>query len=249
MKFGILCAGDSELEPFLPLLEGRSVRERAMLRIYEGSIEGVPAAALFSGVCKVNAAIAAQILIGECHCGAVLNAGTAGAMDGRLEILDTVVSTETAYHDVAEDLLTEFHPWLPSVWFPADPGLTALAREAAAQLAPRRVFFGRMVTGEQFIEDAERERIWRQYAPLSVDMETAAAAHVCHVNGIPFLAVRTITDTPAQRGPEVFEAHCEEASRRSAAFVRQMLRAAGGGAAGGGLPVLCRQEEMRDADF
>ena len=60
-KIGILCAGDDELAPFLPLLDRRSVRRQAMLTIYEGWISSVPAAALYSGVCKVNAAIAAQV--------------------------------------------------------------------------------------------------------------------------------------------------------------------------------------------
>ena len=68
-KIGILCAGDDELAPFLPLLDRRSVRRQAMLTIHEGWISSVPAAALYSGVCKVNAAIAAQVLIDSCRVG------------------------------------------------------------------------------------------------------------------------------------------------------------------------------------
>ena len=109
-KIGILCAGDDELAPFLPLLDRRSVRRQAMLTIHEGGIASVPAAALYSGVCKVNAAIAAQVLIDSCRVEAIINAGTAGGIDPSISIFDTVISTETAYHDVAEDILTEFHP-------------------------------------------------------------------------------------------------------------------------------------------
>ena len=116
MKIGILCAGDSELAPFLPMIENRRISEKAMLQIHEGTIEGVPAAALYSGVCKVNAAVAAQILIDSFGGTHIINAGTAGGMDGRFRIFDTVVTAETAYHDVAEDILTEFHPWLNSIW-------------------------------------------------------------------------------------------------------------------------------------
>jgi adenosylhomocysteine nucleosidase len=39
-------------------------------------------------------------------------------------------------------------------------------------------------------------------------METASVAHVCHVNNIPFLAVRSITDTADHSGSEQFEANC-----------------------------------------
>ena len=225
MKIGILCAGDSEVRPFLSMLEHPTVSERAMLRFHHGTLAGVPAVVLFSGVCKVNAAIAAQILIDACQCDSMISAGTAGGIDPRLTVFDTVVSTETAYHDVGPDILTDFHPWLPSVWFPCGPGLLALARQAAERLeAERRVFFGRMVTGEYFVEGEARERLAAAWAPLSADMESAAAAHVCYVNRTPFLSVRTITDTRDQDGTASFEENCARAARLSAEFVREMLR-------------------------
>lgn len=59
--------------------------------------------------------------------------------------------------------------------------------------------------------------------PLSVDMETAAAAQVCYVHKIPFLAVRTITDTAEADGPDAFEKNCERASVIAADFVRRLL--------------------------
>ena len=62
-KIGIICAGDEELKPFLPHIENIIITEKAMLKFYEGKISGVSVVALYSGVCKVNAAIASQILI------------------------------------------------------------------------------------------------------------------------------------------------------------------------------------------
>ena len=113
-KVGIICAGDREAAPFMGHLENVQVTEKAMLKIHEGTIHGIKVAALYSGVCKVNAAIAAQVLIDCFGVDIIINAGTAGGMDERLEIFDTVISTEAAYHDVAPTILTEFHPWLES---------------------------------------------------------------------------------------------------------------------------------------
>lgn len=112
MKIGILCAGDDELAPFLPLIKGCCVTEKAMLKFYTGRINGIDVAALFSGVCKVNAAIASQLLIDLFGVDAIINAGTAGGMAPDLDVFDTVISTEACYHDVAPDILTEFHPWM-----------------------------------------------------------------------------------------------------------------------------------------
>ena len=84
--------------------------------------------------------------------------------------------------------------------------------------------FGTAVTGEAFIGNKEREAIRKKYAPLSVDMESAGIAHVCYVNEIPFLSVRTVTDTPEQEGIEVFEKNCERASAISAGITVGILK-------------------------
>jgi adenosylhomocysteine nucleosidase len=109
MKVGIVCAGDEELAPFLPLIENCKITEKSMLKFHEGKINDVEVVALYSGVCKVNAAIATQILIDTFSVNIIINSGTAGGMDPHLEIFDTVISTEVEYHDVAPEILTEFH--------------------------------------------------------------------------------------------------------------------------------------------
>ena len=78
MKVGILCAGDEELAPFLSVIKSCRVTEKAMLKFYEGQIDGVEVVVLFSGVCKVNAAIASQILIDTFGVESIINSGTAG---------------------------------------------------------------------------------------------------------------------------------------------------------------------------
>lgn len=111
----------------MPMIEECRITSKAMLKFYEGKIEGVDIVTLFSGACKVNAAIAAQILIDTYGCDIIINSGTAGGMNESLEIGDTVISSEVAYHDVDAGILTDFHPWLESVYFRADVGLLALA--------------------------------------------------------------------------------------------------------------------------
>ena len=56
-KIGILCPSDSEAAPFLADMEGVTETRKAMLRFYEGTFHGVDVVTLFSGVCKVNAAL------------------------------------------------------------------------------------------------------------------------------------------------------------------------------------------------
>ena len=213
MRVGIICAGDREVAPFLPVICECKTTEKAMLKFYEGTISDVKVVVLFSGVCKVNAAIATQILVDTYHVDAIINAGVAGGMNEELEIFDTVISTEVAYHDVAPNILTEFHPWLENVFFKADQGVLSLAKKAVDKLEQNyKVFWGRMVTGEAFIADEGRQKINEQFEPLTVDMETASIAHVCYVNNIPFISIRCITDTATHSGTGHFEENCEKAA-------------------------------------
>ena len=219
---GILCAGDTELAPFLEHMKGQQITEKAMLKFHTGTINHVNVSAVYSGVCKVNAAIAAQLLIDMFHVDLIINAGTAGGMKEGVQLFDTVISERVIYHDVADDILTDFHPWLKSNYFLADQELCAIAR-AYSRTSKHPVLFGTMVTGEQFIEDEKREEINQKFDPLSTDMETAGGAHVCYVNRIPFLAVRTITDTVTHQGIETFDQNCEAASEISAEIVLGIL--------------------------
>lgn len=110
-KVGRLCPSEDELAPFF--------------------------AALYSGVCKANAAIAAQTLIDACGVDALVVSGVAGGLDAAARPFDLVIARETAYHDVAEDILTEYHPWMESIWFQSDAALLARAEAAAGTTGVR----------------------------------------------------------------------------------------------------------------
>lgn len=222
-RIGIICAGDQELEPFLKYIENIKVSQKAMLKFYEGTIGDIEVVALFCGVCKVNAALATQILIDTYNVNTIINSGTAGGMDEHIEIFDTIISECVAYHDVAEDILTEFHPYLESIYFRSDDRLLHITKKIM-KTSEHNILIGKSVTGEQFIKDCERQYINSKFAPLSVDMETGSIAHVCYVNQIPFIAIRTITDTASHSGTENFEMNCDRASEIACEVTIELLK-------------------------
>lgn len=223
MKVGIICAGDRELKPFLSHIKDCKITKKAMLTFYEGEINNVNIVTLFCGVCKTNAAIATQILIDTYKADIIINGGTAGGMDDLLEIFDTVISTEVAHHDIHKSILTEFHPWLPSIYFKADDTLINLSKKAVSRLPLNKVYFGRMITGESFIVDEGRDNINLSFKPLSVDMETASIAQTCYINNIPFISIRCITDTAKHSGEENFDKNCIVASTISKDIILELL--------------------------
>ena len=210
----ILCAAEEELAPFLPHLAEEQRLSRAMLTLHIGRIGGLRMVLAATGMCKVNAALAVQTVLDTISPDFVLNAGTAGGMSPALGLFETAVTTECAYHDVAEAILTESHPHLPSVWFASDPDLLAACRRAAER-TPGRVHFGRTVTGDVFIEQDGRESIIERFDPVCCDMETAAAAHFCHAMLVSFNCVRAISDTEDEAGLGSFEKNVAFAAQKA----------------------------------
>ena len=213
MKFGIIGPCEDEIMPFIHKMDNVTIEESAKLKFHIGTYLGIDIVSLFCGVCKVNAAIATQILISKYDVTDILVVGVAGAIDKTLKIADTIVSSEIAYHDVADGILTEYHPWMESVYFRADDKLSSGIIRANSE--DKSVFLGRIVTGEVFIVEDGRAQIIEKHNPHCVDMETASIAHVCYANEIPFAAIRSISDTPHESGSEAFEKYVKQAADKS----------------------------------
>lgn len=210
---GIIAATEFEITPFLQKVTDDRITTHARLNFHEGRCGDIPIVALFCGVCKVNAAIAAQVLISTYDVSKVIMIGIAGAIDTSLNILDTVISKEVAYHDVEDEILVRFHPWMEQPYFIADQDLLNALMIANAD--DKTVLAGKIVTGEAFIDQDGREAIIKKHNPQCVDMETASVAHVCYVNQIPFIAIRSISDTPHESGNESFAKYARAAAGKS----------------------------------
>ncbi|WP_160672539.1 5'-methylthioadenosine/adenosylhomocysteine nucleosidase [Clostridium sp. C8-1-8] len=224
MRIGIIGPSENEIVPFIDKIHSKKVEAYAMLKFYSGEYGNKDVVALYCGVCKVNAAIATQILIDKFNITHVIVTGVAGGIDSVLKVGDTVISTEIAYHDVEAGILTEYHPWMDNIYFKADNTLVDLCKKVVEENEFRqKILFGRIVTGEAFISDSGREDIIEKYNPLCVDMETASIAHVCYVNKIPFIAIRSITDTEDESGAEVFENNCVSVANNSIEVLEKLI--------------------------
>lgn len=225
MRIGIIGPTENEIMPFIDKIKCREVIRNAMLDFYIGNFEGAPVVAVFSGVCKVNAAIATQILIDKFDVNKVILTGVAGALNDKLHIGDIVIGNEVAYHDVAREILTEYHPWMEDIYFIADSKMIQDSMEISKALKLKnRCYLGRIITGEAFITENERYKLIEGYEPLCVDMESASVAHVCHVNDVPFLVIRAISDNADENGVESFENNVEAVSLNSLSLVEGLIR-------------------------
>lgn len=222
MRIGIIGPSPAEIMPFIEKMEQVTIQRKAALAIYSGVFHHHQIHALICGVGKVNAAIAATTLIDHYELDLLLVVGVAGAI-GSMAIADTLVVTKVAHHDVDQSFLQNEHPFLsdPQGYISSDPSLIQAFREIFADESD--VYFGALVTGEYFVDQHGRDEIIRKYDPMAVDMETVAIAQSAMVNDVPFIALRSITDTPDESGIENFRINLQRARDRSLNLLEKAL--------------------------
>lgn len=189
-KIGIIVAMDKELALLLPHLEGHSTVTINGCTFHPGSIGARGTVVMECGIGKVNAAVGALTLIENFHPSVIINTGVAGGT-GRSGILDLVLASEVAYHDV----------WCGPGTVPGQAAgcparfPTALPASFAEKIG---ALYGPVASGDIFVSRREEvDHILSLYPDaLACDMESAAIAQVCHLKGVPFVCVRVVSDTP-----------------------------------------------------
>ena len=155
------------------------------------------------GIGKVNAALGAQRMINEYHPDVIISSGCAGGNGDDINVQDVVVSTELCYHDVycgtAIDNNTQYGQvqGMPAR-FQADSYLLSKAQQLSIANCPLSIHSGLIVTGDWFVDSREKMRDIIEKFPeaKAVDMESCAIAQTCHINQVPFISFRVISDIP-----------------------------------------------------
>lgn len=199
MRLGIVGAMDSEVDHLKGELADVRVSCWANMDFFAGTLGGTCAVVVRCGVGKVNAALCVQALADRFAVTHVINTGVAGSLDGAIDIADIVVSTDAVQHDMDVTSLGYAPgqvPGLDLLVFPADPALREVALAAVKAAAPGvRAFEGRVASGDQFVHSpSQRERIASLFQARCAEMEGAALAQACYLNGLPFVIIRAISD-------------------------------------------------------
>ncbi|MCS7459410.1 5'-methylthioadenosine/adenosylhomocysteine nucleosidase [Paenibacillus doosanensis] len=227
-KIGVIGAMKEEIELFVQHMQQVRDSEKAKIHFREGSFHGKTIVLCKSGVGKVNAAVTTQVLIDTYGVDAIIFTGVAGAVDPELNVGDIVVGSESMQHDMDVTALgfpRGTIPYEETSLFASDDKLRELAVHAGQELFDGRVKAGRVLSGDQFI--ASRETVSRLYTELQgacTEMEGAAVAQVCSMNGIPHVVIRSMSDKADGSAHVNFAEFTVQASENSYAIVEHMLK-------------------------
>lgn len=198
-KLGIIGAMDEEVSILKEKLEAEQVKTIASMDFHAGKLEGKDVVIVRSGIGKVNAAVCAQILISVFEVDCVINTGVAGSLRNEINIGDIVLSKDALNHDMDA---TGFGyepgiiPRMEESVFQADEQLLNIAKQVNEEVnTDSSTFIGRVVSGDQFISDAEKKKyLVEKFQGYCTEMEGAAIAQAAYLNNVPYLVIRAISD-------------------------------------------------------
>ena len=224
---GIIGAMSEELEQLLSALTETATFDRGGFTLYRGLLAGKWVLVSQCGVGKVNAAALTQTLVLE-GVTDVICTGVAGALAPGLKVGDVVISRDALQHDA--DVRTLGYPLgvvpgEPPSWSASEELYTAAVGAAEALGEPGvEVVLGRVVSGDQFIADPGRGQfLFDTFGGVCAEMEGAAVAQVCSRAGVPFVIIRSISDTAGDSAETDFRTFTPVVARRAKAVVRGLL--------------------------
>ena len=225
-KIGIIAAEIQEMEAVKTKMNDIKETKIYTNSFYEGKMSNKECVLVRCGEGKVNAARTTQILIDKFDVDAVINVGSAGGLNPELDYEDIVVSTACIQHDFDITAFGREKGYIPNIedkFIYADKNLLEKATKAIEQ-TNNKVIKGIIATGDEFVAGKERRKeIYEQFNAQCVEMEGAAVAQVCHLDNIPFIIIRSISDKANGNDKIDFESYLEVVSKRCAEYLEKML--------------------------
>ena len=239
-RTAIISAIPQELEGVLAAVPDACCQQLGGRQFWLGRWHGHELVLATSGMGKVAAGATTALLAAHFGAQRVLLAGTAGALDARLNVGDAVVARAFVQHDMdASPLFPRYEvPLTGRSRFATDAALAdALVQAARAALPAQddgglgldeaRVHEGLVASGDRFVSSGAERAALQAALPdaLAAEMEGAAIAQVCSDFALPFAALRIISDKADASALVDFNRFLESvASRRIYAVLDALLQ-------------------------
>ncbi len=212
----ILGAFADEIHMLEDSLENKQIIEQGGIQFTRGLLKGKDVVIAYTGIGKVNAAMTTTLLIGHFNPAKTIFTGIAGGLNPKLNPADIVVAEKCVHHDlnyVYDDSLVSYPVSSPitgkvnPVFFKSDSLLLRVLEESYSGIKLEsykignreykpKIITGIIATGDAFIaSEKKKAELIRRFQADAVEMEGAAVAQICYQYNIPFIIIRSISDS------------------------------------------------------
>lgn len=225
---GIVVAMDEEREEIVNLMKDVELEQVYNLRFLKGTIEGKKCIVIKCGVGKVNAARVTQVMLDHFKIDYIINLGVAGALSSMLDVGDVVIAKKVVQHDFDITAFGHSKGYITGVgsFIESNPDLLEEFSSVLEEMPERnyKIKTGIVATGDIFCTESwMKDKIRAKFNADVVDMECAAIAQVCYLNEKPFIAIRSISDSPNGNNVSVYDNNLKFASKRCANVLKEFL--------------------------
>ena len=219
-KIVIIAAMEQELAAIKQKFEIVEEKKLKDLTYYEGTLNGKEYILIKSGIGKVNAARTTQMLIDFFDIEYIINVGTAGSLNSKLEIGDIVIGEKLVQHDFDTTAFGDEKGYITGTGKIFESNRDLINTYNIDTNNEYNIVIGTIATGDIFCtEKWMKENISGKFEADCVEMEGAAIAQVCTLNKIPFVVIRSISDKPNGENAMDFNKFIIMASKRCADLI------------------------------
>lgn len=226
--YGIIAAMKEEMQEIKKIMTEIKEKQIYELTFLTGKINDTEVVLVEAGVGKVNAARTTQMLIDNFEVNAIINVGSAGSASDELDIGDIVIGKRLVQHDF--DITAFGHPkgFISNVgqYIESDNKLIEKMEQTILNIQNKefKIKIGTIASGDIFCTESKmQEKIRTKFDADAIEMEGAAIAQVCTLDSVPFIVIRSISDSPNGSNKITFEQFLEVASKRCAQIIKEFL--------------------------
>ena len=220
---GVIGAMEEEVRLMRAEMEDVSTAVHAQTEFIRGTYKGQEIALAQSGIGKVNATICTQIMIDLYQPSKMVFSGVAGGLLPNMQAGDIIVASHVVQYDMDLTAFGRRHGETPGRdrLIECDPDLVGRATSAfdaayEGQNDAPSLMLGTVASGDSFVQDTDMLRwLQREFAALATEMEGAAFGYTCHLNGLPFVVIRALSDGSSETATDDFEDNLHQACMNS----------------------------------
>ena len=196
IKTAILISARAEWQAVLDHYNQPPLSESPFGACFQFNIAGNEVLFLHGGWGKVSAAASAQYCIDAWHPKLLINLGTCGGIEGRVEQGEILLVNETLIYDIVErmgDALEALQHYT-----------TRIDLSWLRPPYPQQVRGARLLSADKDIDPEESPALVAQYDAVAADWESGAIAWTAQRNGTRLLILRGVSDLVNPAGGEIY---------------------------------------------
>lgn len=226
---GIIAAMEEEMQEIKNKMISIEELKHNNVTFYIGKMANRDCVLVQSGVGKVNAARTTQLLIDKFDIKEIINVGSAGAIKEEINFGDIVIGKELVQHDFDITAFGHKRGYITDLGrtFYSDKMLVSRAYEVIKEISNSEynVYIGNIASGDIFFTNmSDAKDLIKEFNTDCVEMEGAAIAQVCYLEKMPFICIRSISDSPNGNNNIEFDKYLQMASKRCADFLEEFVK-------------------------